>query len=326
MAKKDFRNVQQTQLDRGQVLKGSFSELNSALRTVDTNAILKDSYTHFTQSLNAKKLPTRVTYYQAFDPAIDELTFVGDTAKSLAGKYFILEEFITKTTHAFYYIVDGTGTAPGVADAETAIAISENDNAATVAFATKATLDSMEEFIIKASNFLSGSITLEYYQFGETSAINLGTSGFSVSRVKEGQSVQVGEVDLSYDVDDNPIYNGNTLKGLVFNPFTASFDVELKSDITVNLETTASGFSVQNIAFSTAGVEQAVAIPDGTKKFSMKVREPNTRMEIAHTSGGDHFTIPYGNQYDVVDVKTVSTTVYVTMSKDSTTLELLLWS
>jgi hypothetical protein len=326
MVKKDFRNMQQTQFDRGQVLKGSFSELNSALRTVGTNAVLKDSYTHFTQSLNANQLPTRVTYYQAIDPAIDELTFVADVAKSLAGTYFILEEYITKTTHAFYYVVDGTGTAPGVADAETAIAISEDDNAATVAFATKATLDTIEDFIVTANNFLTGSITLEYYQFGETPAVDLGTSGFSVTRVKEGQSIKVGEIDIAYDGNDNPIYNGNTLKGLVFNPYTAAFDVELKTDVTVALETTATSFAVQNIAYVTAGVPQAVTIPDGTKKFSIRVEEPNTQMKISNTSGGPTFTIPYGAPYDVNDVKTSSVTVYVTLSKSSRTIELITWT
>lgn len=318
--------MQQTQFDRGQVLKGSFSEIQSALRTVGTNAVLKDAYTHFTQSLNANKLPTRVTYYQAIDPALDELTFVADVSKSLAGTYFILQEYITKTTHAFYYVVDGTGTAPGVADAETAIAISENDNAATVCFATKATLDMVDDFIVKSKNFLTNSITIEYFQFGETDAIDVATSGFSVTRIKEGQSIQVGEIDISYDVDDNPIYNGNTLKGLVFNPFTGSFDVELKSDVTVNLETTASSFAVQNISYPTQGVSQAVAIPDGTKKFSIRVEEPNTQMKISNTLGGPTFTIPYGGTYDVNDVKTSGVTVYVTLTKSSRTIELLTWT
>lgn len=216
--------MQQTQFDRGQVLKGSFSELNSGLRTVGTNAILKDAYTHFTQTVNGSGYPIRVVYYQALDPALDELTFVGDTAKSLAGKYFLLEEFLTKTVHAFYYVVDGTGTAPGVADAETAIAISENDNAATVAFATKTTLDGIEDFIVKSQSFLTNSITIEYYQFGETPAIDLATSGFSTTRLKEGQSIKVGEVDLSYSGSD-PVYNGSTLKGLLYNPYTASFEL-----------------------------------------------------------------------------------------------------
>ena len=105
--------MQQTQFDRGQVLKGSFSELNSALRTLGTNAILKDAYTHFTQTVDGEGRPLHVTYYQAGDPAQDELIFVADVSQSLAGTYFILEEFLTKKTHAFYYVVDGNGTAPG---------------------------------------------------------------------------------------------------------------------------------------------------------------------------------------------------------------------
>lgn len=330
MAKKDFRNMQQTQFDRGQVLKGSFSELNSALRTVGTNAILKDSYTHFTQTLNGDNLPTEVTYYQAGDPAQDELIFVADVNQSLAGTYFILEEFLTKKTHAFYYVVDGNGTAPGVADIETAVNISENDTASTVCFATKSVMDGIEEFIITSKNFLANSIQLEYLQFGETSAVDTGTSGFFVSRIKEGSSVEVGHVELSYDVDGNPIYNGNTLKGLLYNAYTASFDVEL-SDITATVDLgpiISKNPVVYNVAMPLAGTEYSLSLPLTTKRFQMNIQDHLAKYTVSWTSGGAVLTKSPGSIYEEEGLEIISgkDTIYFTGTKDNLIMEIITWS
>jgi len=222
--KNDLRNVKQTQFDRAQVLKGSFSELNSGLRTVPTNAILRDVYTHFSQTVNAGGQPTDVTYYQANVTAIDQITFTADVSQSLAGTYIVLEEFLTKKTHVFYYVVSGSGTAPGVGDIETAINIATNDPASVVCYSTKLVLDTVEDFTVTAKNLVANNLTLEYYQFGETSAIDTGTTGFFVTRIQEGDSKEVGSVSITYTAEGDPIYNGNTLKGLIYNPYTASFE------------------------------------------------------------------------------------------------------
>lgn len=216
--------MKQTQFDRGQVLKGSFSELQSALRVFDTNPVLKDAYTHMVLTSDAEGRPLTVEYYQAKDTAIDEIFFVGDVSQSLAGKYFVLQEFLTKETQAFYYVVDGNGTAPGVADTETPIAIMEDDPANLVCYATQVVIKSIPEYLVTAKSVLGNYLTLEYNQFGETSAINVGTSGFGVVRVQEGESFPVGEIEIAYDAEGNPIYNGITMTGLVYNPYKATFE------------------------------------------------------------------------------------------------------
>jgi len=223
--KLDFRNVKTTQFDPGQVNKMSFSELQSALRVYGTNAVLSDAYTHFVQDLDVNSNPISVTYYQATDPARDRLNFASDSAGSLAGTYITLQDFITKKLYVFYYVVSGIGTAPGVGDVEIPVVINANDTSALVAYSTREAIKGTEEFIVIDSNLLANYVDVEYLQFGETDLINVGTTGFTSTRTNEGKSFKVGEIEIEYNGSGDPIYNGNVLKGLKFNPFSASFDI-----------------------------------------------------------------------------------------------------
>lgn len=324
--KLDFRNVKQTQFDRGQVLKGSFSELQSALRVYSNNAILKDAYTHFIQEVDGSGRPTKVTYYQATAPATDRINFRADSGGDLAGTYFTLQEFITKKTYVFYYVVSGSGVAPGIGDVETAIVINNNDPASVVAFASREIINAAECFDVIDDNLLASYVDIEYLQFGETEFVNTGTTGFLTSRLVDGESFEVGEVELSYDVDGNPIYNGNPLKGLLYNPYTASFDVE-RDEVTATVDLDKpSSFTVTEISVALANTEVEIVVPNGTKKFKLQAREPNTKLTVTDVTSGDYFTIRYGSHYEDNDVKTNGVTLYVTTSRNARTLELLTWS
>ena len=224
--KLDFRNVKQTQLDSAQTLKGSFSELQSALRTYGTNAILKDAYTDIIQIINAQGEPTQVEYWQATSSSQDKLQFRADVAGDLAGTYFTIQEYSSKRTHAFYFVVSGIGNPPGIADVETPIILENNDTAAIVTYSTKLVLDPIEAIIVVQKSLLSSFLVLEYNQFGGESLIDVGTSGFTTTNLEKGQSFKVGEIVLDYDANGNPIHNGNTLKGMKYNIYTASFDVD----------------------------------------------------------------------------------------------------
>lgn len=328
--KLDFRNVKQTQFDPGQVMKGSFSELKSSLRTIGTNAVLCDAYTHFVQQTNVDGYPTLVEYYQATDPAQDRLQFRADVSQDLAGTYFTLQEFLTKKTHVFYYVVGGNGSAPGIGDIETPINISENDPASVVCFATKSVLDTVEEYVVIQKSLLSSYLTLEYLQFGETEAVNVGTTGFMVTRIKEGESFEVGRIELDYDVDGNPIYNGNTLKGLLYNPYTASFDPE-RSTVTaeVDLDPIVSKTpQVFNVAMPVSGTEYSLTLPLGTKRFAMKIKDNKSRYTISWTSGGPSYSVSRGTEYaeDNLEIISTSDTIYFTGSKNNLTMEIITWS
>lgn len=225
----DFRNVKNTQFDAAQTAKLEFSELQSSKRVYATNAVLKDAYTHFIQELDASSRPTKVTYYQATKPALDRVTVTADSNSNLSGKYFVLQEYLTQKTVAFYYVVDTVGSAPDVADIEIAVNISENDPAAVVALATKLAVESNSNFIVTKKQYLSGFFEVEYLQFGPTQAINLATSGFSVTRLQEGDSREVGKIELQYSSEGNPIWQGQELKDHIFDVYSAKFNVNSSS-------------------------------------------------------------------------------------------------
>lgn len=326
--KLDFRNMKSSQFGGSQIERSEFSELQSAKRVYQTNAILKDAYTHFIQTLNGNGYPTLVEYWQATDPAIDKLQFGADVAGNKAGTYFILQEYLTKRTHVFYYVVSGSGTAPGIGDVETPINIETNDSAALIAYATKPVVESLGEFYVKHPSILSSYIEIEYYQFGNTSAIDVGTSGFISTRLKNGSSFKVGEVHLDYDVNGDVIYGGNTLKGMLYNPYTASFDIERASvevSTIVDLKR-PSGFNVTEIAVANAGVETEIVLPDNTKRFKIQAREANTELQITNATSGDYFTVRYGCHYEEDGLETSGVTLYVTTSRDNRIIELLTWS
>ena len=65
----------------------------------------------------------------------------------------------------------------------------------------------------RVGGYVGTSIKITYLQFGETQALNVTDTGFFVIRREEGSSFEVGEACIEYDVDQNPIWNGNLLKG-----------------------------------------------------------------------------------------------------------------
>jgi len=230
--KLDFRNVKMTQFDSSQTNRMEFSELQSAKRTLPTNTILKDAYTHFRQTLDGDNRPTKVDYYQALDSTIDKLTFRADSGGDLAGTYYILTNNLDGKTYAIYQVVSGSGSAPGVADVEIAATYNNNDSATLVAFANKQALANITDIRITYSGILSDFVEIEYLQFGDTPVIDLGTTGFTVSRTKEGESYLVTSVELEYDSDGNIIWQEELLKNAVYDPYTASFNFPTKAAIT----------------------------------------------------------------------------------------------
>lgn len=224
MAKKDFRNIKLTQLDSGQVIKGSFSENQSALKTFNTNSILKDSYTHLVQELDSESRPLNIEYYQANSPSVHTLSFRGDNNGDLAGTYFKMQTFLDKKVHVFYYVVSGNGDEPQEGDFKYAINIATNDPVSLVAYSTRNKIGLIPEFKIVGNNLLSNFIDIEYNQFGETQLIDVNNTGFLAAIKQEGTSTKVGEISLSYNEQGHTVYNGNVLKDLHYNQYSATFE------------------------------------------------------------------------------------------------------
>ncbi len=211
MIRKDTRNVKLTQFDPGQVAKATFSELQSANRTVDTTSVLKDAYTHFTQEVDAAGRPTLVEYFQATLVTIDEITFVPDVAGSLQGTAVTLVNPITKKSKVLTIGTD--------------VIINNNDSATLVQIAFFDVIKDLEDFSVDREGTLSSSIQISYHDFGEADTVDLGTTGFSVNRLETGDEIKVGEIELSYDGSGSPIWNGNTLFNHNYNITTGAFEV-----------------------------------------------------------------------------------------------------
>ena len=224
--KKDFRNLQQTQLDRGQVLKGSFSEINSALRTVSTNSIIKDVYTNYIQSFDSQGRLVKVDYYQATTPTIDKITFAPDVNGSLAGTFITIEEPISGTINTFYNVINGVGDSPDIGHSQYKIALNENDSAAVVALSYHTVINNIEGFESKKVGILSNSIEVSYNEYGLARAIDVDGTDFTVERLQEGDSKLVGSVEFTYDLEGNLVYNGNIISNMFFDPTSASFQLK----------------------------------------------------------------------------------------------------
>ena len=329
--KLDFRNVKVTQFDPGQVSKMTFSELQSSVRTYSTNAILKDAYTHFVQDVNVDGEPTKVTYYQATHPARDRLNFASDVAGSLAGSYLTLQDFITKQVYVFYYVVSGSGVAPGIGDVEIPVVINANDTSALVAYATREAIKGTEEFIVIDSNLLANYVDIEYLQFGETQAVNVGTTGFLATRINEGESFVVGQVELDYDISGNPIYNKNVLKGLKFNIYTASFDAEreeIEVSAVVSMDPVISKDpTVYNVDMPFANIEYSLALPLDTKRFQLNIRDHRSKYTVSWVTGGAVLTRSPGTVYEESGLQIIAgkDTIYFTGKKDDLVMEVITW-
>ena len=220
--KLNYSNVKQTQFDAPQVLKGSFSELKSGLRTYNTTAVLNDAYTHFTQTVNASGLPTYVEYFQASDNSIFTLTF---PSNPVASEYIIIEEYLTKKTIALYNVVSAVGVAPNVADEEYPVSLTSGDPAAIVRAAYEAVLNTLEWIEVKnEGGVLNTTLKVSMLQFGASTPINVTNSSITLATNQTGQSFKVGEIYLEYDEYNNPIFGGQTLVGQIYNAYSASFD------------------------------------------------------------------------------------------------------
>jgi hypothetical protein len=114
--------------------------------------------------------------------------------------------------------------------------------------------------------------------------------------------------------------------GVIRLPVDANISV---GDLHVNISNPKTP-TIANISVPTANIEQSYTFPTNTKRFSLKVREGNSRVQIAYISGQsstNFYTINYGNSYESGDVDpNYPFTIYFQCSQGSKTLEVLSWA
>ena len=90
----------------------------------------------------------------------------------------------------------------------------------------------------------------------------------------------------------------------------------------------ASNPSISNVALATANTEVAIVLPSNTRKYMLKLRDPNT-MKLAFivgNSGTTYLTVWPGCVYTESDISATGTTIYVQSPTASQVVELVVWT
>lgn len=286
--KLDYRNIKSSQFNGSQIEKMEFSELNSAKRVLQTNNILKDSYTHFTQELDVSNRPTKISYYQALDSTIDKITFRADVSGDLAGTYYTIENPVDQKLYVIYQVVNAVGSPPGIGDVEIAATYNDNDSSILVAYANRQALNTIEDFVVINKGVLDNFADIEYIQFGEADAIDLGTTGFSTTRSKPGDSLKIAEVELDYDSDGNILFQDQVLKGAVYDAYRASFNFPTTANLKDENGDAYSPSNPLHVQLSDGSVNIGTVNAELEVQLSRKDNDPD--------AGDVHDAVRIGNQ------------------------------
>lgn len=313
-----------SQLGGDGALRDSHSYPGHYIRTKESLTVVRDFYDSFDIEYNVDNLPTQVCYYAGTAPHLTTIACKSDVLFSLQSTYFFMYAAQANTKFYVWYNVDGLGVDPAISGSiGIEVPIMSNDDKTIVANATQLILNLSAYKTYFNVTRVGSILTITNLNFGPISDTIDNNTTFVFGNV-QGERELTQKINLTY-VGRNPVYNGQELIEYSYNVYTGRFEKNPEISATVDLDL-ASTFAVTNISAPTAGIETAVAIPDGTKRFSIKAKQGNTKMEISNTSGGSKFTVGYGTSYTVNEVKTVGVTVYVTLSRDTRTLELLTWS
>jgi len=83
---------------------------------------------------------------------------------------------------------------------------------------------------------------------------------------------------------------------------------------------------ISNPVTAIAGTEKIVNIPKGTTQFELKVKEGNSSIEIAMTSGGVTYKVDPGDSFRWDKILSNGMDLYIICNKNTVTLQLILWS
>jgi hypothetical protein len=129
---------------------------------------------------------------------------IADTAGSLSGDYFLLSAFGPNLDAVNYYVWYNTGASvdPAIAGRTgIEVVIVANDTAAVVATKTKTEIDSHSAFVIKVIDLTNDVLTIENKYMGEpATADGAGTSGFTITNLREGSGMDLGKTSEAIEV------------------------------------------------------------------------------------------------------------------------------
>ena len=313
-----------SQYDGLQVLKDAHSLPGHYIRTRESLTLVKPYYDSFIVEYDGNN-PVNVEYYVGTKSHLTTIGVVGDVSQSLAGTYFIVSGGRKETRYAVYYTVDGNGTAPslpGVINVE--VPISEDDPASIVAYGTELVLNNLGDvFTIRRANAV---LEVETQKLGVTNnTIDVGT-GFTITN-NIGTNELVETVNLTYSSSGFPIWQSQELRDYKYNVYTGRFEVnpDVSVDLT-DLGITAENFEINNIDVPVANTPVTINIPNNAKRFEIQATLSNSVVKIIDNTTNDSFTLRYGTSKIFENLNSNNISFNVETSKDSNTIELIVWT
>lgn len=304
-----------TKFDFAQVLKKSLQEQVDALRFVNVQNLIDTYYSRAIAFYDANNSVNRVKFYLDKTRQQSKIEVTFNNVLDINGKYFLLNSGGNRKRYIIHF-TNGVPTPPSLLGYTTInVPISAGESQNQVAANLAVELLMTKEFEVSPLNNTS-FLTLTNIDKGLTDNITDVNTGFNLT------TIIAGITDLIKDCEIEPIPDTR----IVFNELEKRFELFNIQPISVQLETTATDSEIEEISITTANIEQALVIPDNTKKIFLQVREPNTKLYIATSLGGPKRTIRYGCSYMDSDVSYIGKTLYISTDKDNRTIELQLWS
>lgn len=301
-------------LDPGGVLKNAHSQEADALRVIDTDNIVGQYWSHVELTYDSNDSVTKANFFYDATKGIYKLTTNGDTAGNLNNKYFLLNSGQNEKKFYVWYNVGGTGVDPAIANRTgIEVPLAFNDPADIVALATQLVLNNKPEFTVVKQ--LNGIIEIQNTLFG-TSSIAEGNTGFVFNTIQDGVSELVREYDFPQQNDIKYVYNA----------YAKTFEVIDTSPIEVTLESSATMAQVVNVTALLADTEYNIPLPDNTKRFTIRVRESDSKLKVKYSAGGSYIDVKRGVSYSEDNLLTNNITLYFETSKAGKTVELIYWT
>jgi hypothetical protein len=211
-----------SQFDPGGVIKNVHDLHAQALRTLDSLSVVSGYWSHFNVAYNVQNKPTSVSYYRGLTPNKVAITCSPDVSASLQNKYFYIFSGYDNQKYHVWFNVDSLGVNPAPANSiGIEISISSNEPAIIVAKAIQLTVNNL--FNNKFTAAVVGNlVTIQNQAYGKFNpGIDVNT-GFVITS-ETGTNEIVTEITLSYDVDGNPIYQGQVLKNYYYDIYSGKF-------------------------------------------------------------------------------------------------------
>jgi hypothetical protein len=141
-------------------------------------------------------------------------------------------------------------------------------------------------------------------------------------------SATIGNVSINVDID------AATGDNVAIADFTSGAKLKINSDGSINVSlppVSATSASIQNIVLPTAGSEVGILLPNHTRKFQLKIRDNEAKLNIAFVAtetSTNYITIPRGCNYSEndLDLTTINRVLYVRSDKSNAILECIAWA